>query len=61
MGFGAISTLTSLDEPMSPAGFALILSLVSTALTVLSIFFLFRPDANRWFKGERDVDTDMFR
>ena len=61
MAFGIISTLTSINDPMSPKGFGLALSLVSTALTVLSIYFLFRPDANEWFKGNRGIDPETFR
>lgn len=61
VGFGIISTLTSINEPMSPTGFALSLSLLSTALTAVSVYFLFRPDANRWFKGKRDIDPETFR
>lgn len=59
MGFGAVSTLTSLNDPTSPMGFALAISLVSTALTALSIFFLFRPDARVWF-GKDAVDPRTF-
>lgn len=61
MGFGSISTVTSINDPMAPQGFGLALMLVSTALTVLSIYFLFRPDASEWFKGKRGVDPETFR
>ncbi len=61
MAFGIISTFTSTNDPMSPKGFGLALTLVSTALTALSIYFLFRPDANEWFKGNRDIDPETFR
>ena len=59
MGFGAVSTLTSLNDPTSPTGLALAISLVSTALTALSILFLFRPDARVWF-GKDAVDPRTF-
>lgn len=59
MGFGAVSTLTSLNDPTSPMGLALAISLVSTALTALSIFLLFRPDARVWF-GRDSVDPRTF-
>jgi hypothetical protein len=59
MGFGAVSTLASLNDPTSPTGLALAISLVSTTLTALSIFFLFRPDARVWF-GKVSVDPRTF-
>jgi hypothetical protein len=59
MGFGAVSTLASLNDPTSPTGLALAISLVSTTLTALSIFFLFRPDARVWF-GKVSVDPRIF-
>lgn len=59
MGFGAVSTLTSLNDPTSPTGLALAISLVSTALTAFSILFLFRPDARAWF-GKDAVDPRTF-
>lgn len=59
MGFGAVSTLTSLNDPNSPTGLALAISLISTALTALSILFLFRPDARVWF-GKDVVDPRIF-
>jgi len=59
MGFGVVSTLTSIDDPASPTGFALAISLASTALTAVSIFFLFRPDARAWFAREV-VDPKTF-
>lgn len=59
MGFGAVSTLASLNDPTSPTGLALAISLVSTALTALSILFLFRPDARVWF-GKVSVDPRTF-
>lgn len=59
MGFGAVSTLTSLNDPTSPTGLALAISLVSTALTALSILLLFRPDARTWF-GKDAVDPRTF-
>jgi len=59
MGFGAVSTLTSLNDPTSPTGLALAISLVSTTFTALSIFFLFRPDARVWF-GNNSVNPRTF-
>jgi hypothetical protein len=61
MGFGSISTLISINDPMAPQGFALALMLVSAAQTFLSIYFLFRPDASEWFKGGHGVDPETFR
>ncbi len=59
MGLGSVSTLTSFNDPMSPTGLALAVSLISTALTVFSIVFLFRPDARSWF-GRDAVDPRTF-
>lgn len=59
MGFGVVSTLTSINDPMSPKGFALAISLASTALTAVSILFLFRPDTRAWFAREI-VDPKTF-
>lgn len=59
MGFGIVSTLTSINDPLSPGGFALAISLVSTALTAVSVFFLFRPDSRTWFAKET-VDPRAF-
>lgn len=59
MGFGIISTLASLSDPMSPKGIALAISLASNAITALSIFYLFRPDSRAWFARET-VDPRTF-
>jgi hypothetical protein len=59
MAFGIISTLATLNDPMSPKGLALAMSLISTTLTALSIYFLFRPDAHSWFAG-KNVDPAAF-
>lgn len=59
MGFGIISTFTSMNDPLSPKGLAFAMSLVSAALTILSIYFLFRPDARAWFAG-KNVEPRIF-
>ncbi|MBW8294654.1 hypothetical protein [Sphingopyxis sp.] len=59
MGFGVIAAFTSINDPMPSTGFALAISLAGTALTALSIYFLFRPDARAWFAKET-IDQKVF-
>ena len=60
MGFGIISAVAAIGNPSMPGGISQITSLASTALTVVAIFFLFRPDAKDWFANKRHVDPTTF-
>jgi len=61
MGLGVLMTLLTLTDPATLGGVSMIGSLVSSALTTVSIFYLFRPDTAEWFAGRRPVDPDTFR
>ncbi|UKK84992.1 hypothetical protein L7H23_02475 [Sphingopyxis sp. BSN-002] len=59
MGFGIVSSFTTMNDPLSPKGLAFALSLAGAGLTALSIYFLFRKDARAWFAG-KNVDPRIF-
>lgn len=60
MGLGSISTITSLGDAKGLQGVALVMSLISTALTIGSIACLFRSDAVAWLTGKASVDPGIF-
>lgn len=60
-GIGIISTLATMNDQAMPGGVSKIFSLASSAVTVLAIFFLFRPDASDWLTKKQHVDPGTFR
>lgn len=50
---GLISVPFSLGQL---SGLAIVTSLVSMALQAAAVYMLFRPDAKKWFAGEKTVD-----
>lgn len=52
---GLISVPFSLGQL---SGIAMVTSLVAMALQAAAIYMLFRPDAKKWFAGEKTVDLE---
>jgi len=61
MGFSSASTLYGLAEGQGIQDSAVAISLVSTALTIASMVFLFRSDAVSWLTRKSSVDTEIFK
>lgn len=60
MSLSSVSTLYSLADARGIQGSALAVSLVSTALTIASIFCLFKADAVFWLKAKAPVNPAIF-
>ncbi|WP_109355348.1 hypothetical protein [Sphingorhabdus sp. EL138] len=54
-GFGLISVPFSFNQL---SGLAIATSMVTIALQAIAVYMLFRPDAKKWFAGEKTVDLE---
>lgn len=50
-----------LTGPLALQPYLLMIDTVAEALGALAIYFLLRPDATAWFRGQSDVDAEVFR
>lgn len=57
---GVLSVVRNLQEPMF-AGGVTALMIALAILQVVTVFFLFRPDAVAWLEGKAPVDPDVFK
>lgn len=58
--FGVLSVVRNLQQPMFGGG-VMAGMIALTALQVVAVFFLFRPDAVAWLEGKAPVDPDVFK
>lgn len=54
----SLANLPSLFSEAQDIGLAAVLSLVSTLLSLVALYFLFRSDAKEWFAAKRAHDED---
>ncbi len=61
-GIGLIMGIMGIEQTMAFGSLAMLLTLVQYAITIATIYLLFRPDAKAWFSdGRGEVREDSFR
>jgi hypothetical protein len=59
-GFGLVYGLLGIGQVAANGPLLMVITLAQYGLTALSIWLLFRPDANAWFRGENPGDPGVF-
>lgn len=59
--FNLVVAAGAFPTPVRPSGLVTALRVIAFALQAGAVYFLFKPDALRWFDGERDDLQDTFK